>query len=126
MKTRSLQFIFDSDTRQLLCDGTEVHLSPKAFDLLGVLLAQRPNVVDKKELLSQVWPTSFVSEANLNVLIGEIRRAISDNAQSPRLIRTVHGVGYAFFGTATEIERVTATERADQTGYWLIGSTRNF
>ena len=126
MRTRFLEFIVDSDTRQLLRDGTEIHLSPKAFDLLFVLLAERPNVVRKEDLLHQIWPTSFVAEANLNVLIGEVRRAISDNAQNPRFIRTVHGVGYAFHGTATDIESTLAAERAEQTCCWLIGSNRNF
>ena len=126
MKTRFLEFILDTDTRQLLSDGTEVRLSPKAFDLLCVLVARRPNVVEKEELLRQVWPTTFVTEANLNVLIGEVRRAISDNAQSPRFIRTVHGLGYAFCGTAADIDVASSPERAEQTRCWLVGSSRNF
>ncbi len=126
MKTRFQSFTVDSDTRQLVSEGKEVHLSPKAFDLLCVLLARRPNVVGKEELLSEIWPTSFVGEANLNVLIGEVRRALSDNAQTPRFIRTVHGAGYAFCGNAVDIEGASGTERVDQTRCWLVGSTRNF
>ena len=44
-----------------------------------------------------------VTDANLNVLIGEIRRALDDAARQPRYVRTVHGVGYAFCGEATEV-----------------------
>src|SRR5262245_6487291 len=125
MRTRFLQFIVDTETRQLLSDGTEIHLSPKAFDLLCVLLSRRPNVVGKEELLRQVWPKSFVEEANLNVLIGEVRRAVNDNAQSPRCIRTVHGVGYAFCGSVVDDESMP-TKRVPRTKYWLTTKDRQF
>src|SRR5262245_14089792 len=114
MRTRFMHFIVDSDTRQLLVNGTDVHLSPKAFDLLCLLLARRPNVVGKEELLRQVWPESYVAEANLNVLIGEVRRAIADDAKTPRFIRTIHGVGYAFCATATDIESTGPVERLER------------
>jgi DNA-binding winged helix-turn-helix (wHTH) protein len=125
MKTRFQQFTVDSETRQLLRDGTEIHLSTKAFDLLCVLLARRPSVVGKEELIRQIWPDSYVVEANLNVVIGEVRRAIADNVQSPRFIRTVHGVGYAFCANAADIESVPP-ERAERTRCWLVGSNRNY
>jgi len=102
---RFAPFDLDSDTRQLLRDGEDVHLSPKAFAVLSVLLAKRPNVVAKADLFGEIWPDVFVVDANLNVLVGEIRRALDDDAQSPRFIRTVHGVGYAFCGQAIEAGR---------------------
>jgi len=126
MRARFQQFTVDSETRQLLCDGTEIHLSTKAFDLLCVLLARRPNVVGKDELLRKIWPDSYVVEANLNVVVGEVRRAIADNAQTPRFIRTVHGVGYAFCGNATDIESVSTAAQENSSRYWLVGSNRNF
>ena len=126
MRTRFEQFTVDSDTRQLLRDGTEIHLSTKAFDLLSLLLARRPSVVSKEELLRQIWPGSYVVEANLNVVVGEVRRAIADNVQSPRFIRTVHGVGYAFCGTATDIGNGPVEERADRTRCRLIGQNHNY
>ncbi len=105
MRVRFAHFALDSDTRQLLRDGEDVHLSPKAFAVLSVLLAKRPNVVAKADLFGEVWPDVFVVDANLNVLVGEIRRALDDDAQSPRFIRTVHGIGYAFCGQVTEPDR---------------------
>ena len=95
MRVRFGPFTVDVETRQLLRDGSEVHLSPKAFDLLCNLIEHRPRVVEKGELLGQIWPDTFVVDAGLNVLIGEIRRALSDDARQPRYLRTVHGVGYA-------------------------------
>jgi DNA-binding winged helix-turn-helix (wHTH) protein len=118
MRTRFAHFIVDSETRQLLSDGKEVHLSPKAFDLLYILLSKRPNVVAKDELLRRIWPSTYVLEANLNVLVAEARRALSDNAQTPRFIRTVHSVGYAFCGTAADA--------SDAARYWLVAGGRNF
>jgi hypothetical protein len=103
VRTRFGRFTVDSDTRQLLRDGADIHLSPKAFDLLWALIQNRPKVIDKTELHARIWPDTYVSDANLNVLIGEIRRAIDDKPQKPDFIRTVHGVGFAFCGLAADV-----------------------
>src|SRR4051794_40246604 len=125
MRAHFQQFTVDSATRQLLSDGKEIHLSTKAFELLCVLLTRRPNVVSKEELLQQVWPDSHVVEANLNVVVGEVRKALGDNAQTPQFIRTVHGVGFAFCGNANELGSNSAPPVAE-THCWLIGKDRNF
>jgi DNA-binding winged helix-turn-helix (wHTH) protein len=88
--------IFDSERRQLLRGPDEVHLSPKAFDLLTLLIEARPRALAKAELQEQLWPTTFVSETNLASLVAEIRRALADTASRPRFIRTAHRYGYAF------------------------------
>jgi DNA-binding winged helix-turn-helix (wHTH) protein len=98
VKARFGPFTLDTEARQLVRDGVELHLSPKAFDLLCGLVEQRPKVLDKSELQARLWPDTYVVEGNLNVLIGEIRRALGDAPRDPRFIRTVHGVGYAFCG----------------------------
>jgi DNA-binding winged helix-turn-helix (wHTH) protein len=126
VKTRFDQFTLDSETRQLLRDGEEIHLSPKAFDLLCTLMAQRPNVVTKDDLFRRIWPKTFVVEANLNVLVGELRRAMGDSAQTPRFIRTAHGVGYAFCGEAADLDKAASSERASQTRFWLEGRDRTY
>ena len=56
MKVAFGPFTFDAGTRQLLRDGRELHLSPKAFDLLLLLLERRPAVVSKAEVLARIWP----------------------------------------------------------------------
>jgi DNA-binding winged helix-turn-helix (wHTH) protein len=124
VKTRFGEFVVDSETRQLLRDGEEIHLSPKAFDLLGALLAERPNVVAKTDLLGRIWPETFVVDANLNVLVGEIRRAIADDPQQPRFIRTVHKIGYAFCGKATDSGSEPSDERARSNRFWLVWKDR--
>jgi len=112
VRARFGPFTIDSETRQLLRAGTEVHLSPKAFDLLCTLIESRPKVVDKETLHARIWPDTYVVDANLNVLVSEIRRAIGDNRQLPEFVRTVHGIGYAFCGAAVQVEAATAAPEA--------------
>lgn len=124
MRVRFGPFTVDAETRQLLRDGSEIHLSPKAFDLLCALIEHRPRVVEKTQLLGQIWPDTFVVDAGLNVLIGEIRRALADDARQPRYVRTVHGVGYAFCGEAGSAAQAPAPARAAPC--WLISADRTF
>lgn len=126
MKTRFAEFVLDSETRQLTRHGHEVHLSPKAFAVLSVLLARRPGVVAKADLFGEIWPDVFVVDANLNVVVGEIRRAIGDDPQSPRFIRTVHGVGYAFCGRASDSDHVAPDEIGSTMRFWLTWKNQTF
>jgi len=87
---------FDSGRRVLLRGGTAVPLSPKAFELLEVLLDRRPEAIAKGDLLERLWPKTFVSDASLHNLVAEIRAALGDAPQTARYIRTVPRFGYAF------------------------------
>jgi DNA-binding winged helix-turn-helix (wHTH) protein len=107
---------FDPDARQLLRGREEIHLSPKAFDLLRKLIDHRPRALSKNELHQHLWPATFVSEANLASLIAEIREALGDVARQPRFIRTVHRFGYAFSGQALQ-ERVTRVGTDSRLGH---------
>jgi len=93
---------FDPGTRQLARGDRASRLSPKAFELLGHLLARRPHACSKQELYERLWPGTFVSNATLASLIAELRRALRDDARKPRFLRTVHAFGYAFCGEAVE------------------------
>jgi DNA-binding winged helix-turn-helix (wHTH) protein len=89
-------FIFDADRRLLSRSGAGIHLTPKAFDLLSVLLDAAPRVVAKAELHDRLWPKSLVSDATLVGLVKELRRALDDNDRDAPIIRTVPRFGYAF------------------------------
>jgi DNA-binding winged helix-turn-helix (wHTH) protein len=102
VQSRFGPFRLDGEARQLFRGEEELHLSPKAFDLLCLLIHERPRVVARRELHARIWPATHVVDANLNVLIAEIRRTLGDNAQQPQYIRTVHGVGFAFCGEAVD------------------------
>jgi DNA-binding winged helix-turn-helix (wHTH) protein len=95
-------WIFDAPTRELRRGGDAVHLSPKAFDLLGLLLEARPRALAKAEIHDRLWPATHVSEATLTSLVAELRSALGEDARNPKLVRTVHGYGYSFCGNATD------------------------
>ena len=101
MKIRFGPCTLDLDTRQLLRNGKEIHLTPKAFALLEILISERPKVVSKGDLQQRIWPDTFVVEANLSSLVAEVRTALGDRARDPRFLRTVHGFGYAFCADTT-------------------------
>ena len=89
-------WVFDSNTREVVREGRPVPLSPKAFALLELLVRRRPDAVSKDEIHEHLWPNVFVSPANLANLVVELRAALGDNARKPRFVRTVSRFGYAF------------------------------
>jgi DNA-binding winged helix-turn-helix (wHTH) protein len=93
--------VFDRASRELACDGAAVHAGPKLLGLLELLLDARPRALTKSEIHASLWSDTFVSDATLTSLVAELRAAIGDDARSPRLVRTIHGYGYAFIGTAS-------------------------
>jgi DNA-binding winged helix-turn-helix (wHTH) protein len=101
MRLRFGDFIFDSDTREVVREGRPVAISPKAFTLLALLIECRPKAVSKAEIRSRLWPETYVSEANLGNLVVELRSVLGDDARKPRVIRTVARFGYAFSARAT-------------------------
>ena len=98
MRVEFGEFVFDSTTRELTRRGRVVPLAPKAFNLLQVLIAERPRAISKSELLDRLWPDVIVAEANLKNLVGEVRAACG----APDVIRTVRRHGYAFNSNASE------------------------
>src|SRR6185503_20450590 len=96
LRLRFGAFVLDPQTRELLRGDAPVPLSPKAFDLLNILVAERPKAFSKSDLQERLWPATFVVEKNLANLVSEIRDALGDTPANPRFIRTVHRFGYAF------------------------------
>jgi DNA-binding winged helix-turn-helix (wHTH) protein len=92
--------VFDGSSRELFRGGVSVHVPPKTFRLLEVLLERRPAAVSKESLMETLWPGVFVAEGNLARLVAELRDLIGDDAHAPRHVRTVPRFGYAFHGDA--------------------------
>lgn len=92
----------DLDRYELRRDGATVRVEPQVFDLLALLVRQRHRVVSKNEILEAIWGDRFVSESALTSRVKALRRAIGDDGQAQRLVRTVHGRGYQFIGVVTE------------------------
>jgi DNA-binding winged helix-turn-helix (wHTH) protein len=97
------EFTFDCGSHLLLRAGVEQHLSPKAKQLLRLLLVNRPRAISREELYDQLWPSTFVCETNLATVISEVRRALGDGGRASQFIRTVHGFGYAFAGEVSTV-----------------------
>ena len=116
-------FVLDSRTRQLLRERHEVSLSPKAFQLLLLLVENRSRAMSRSELQQQLWPSTFVLETNLAGLIAEIRRALRDTADSPSFVRTMHRFGYRFIGDVNEADAPLPSGEA-AVKYWLVWETR--
>lgn len=110
MSLRFADFVFDPEGRQLRRGEEEIRLSPRTFRLLEILIEERPRAVPKLELMNLIWPDAVVEESNLKTTVSELRAAL-DDADRPRLIRTVQRYGYAFSG-----EVATDTPASDPKG----------
>jgi DNA-binding winged helix-turn-helix (wHTH) protein len=111
------QFTLDADQRRLLRADAEVHLTPKAFDLLVLLINEAPRVVRKADLHERLWPGTFVSDATLVGLVKELRRVLGDHDSKP-IIRTAHRVGYAFDGQLGREAVLPTVSR------WIVAGSR--
>lgn len=123
MPYRFDHFFVDPRTRRLLRSSQEVHVSPKAFDLLVTLIENRAQAMAKADLQQRLWPSTYVLESNLAGLVAEIRHALDDSADEPRYIRTMHRFGYRFVGTVSE-ESDGDNAGAPRVRYWVIWEER--
>ncbi len=118
MKFRFGDLTLDVGTRQLRRGNADVRLSPKAFELLRVLVDNRPNAMAKNDLIEYLWPDTFVAEANLPSLVAEIREATGDDAEDPRYIRTIRRFGYAFCAPVTD--ELSESAGGTPLGSWVM------
>jgi DNA-binding winged helix-turn-helix (wHTH) protein len=102
MRYRFGECVLDEETRELRRKDQVVHVSPKGFQFLDLLLKERPRAIAKDEIHERLWPGTFVSDGTLTSLAAELRSAIGDDAHEPRFVRTVYRFGYAFSGPAEE------------------------
>jgi DNA-binding winged helix-turn-helix (wHTH) protein/TolB-like protein/Tfp pilus assembly protein PilF len=96
-------YVLDRPRRLLLRDGTAVALTPKAFDLLTVLVEHDGRLVPKETLMTRLWPETAVEESNLTFQISTLRKALGDG----RYVVTVPGRGYHFAG---QVQRISGNE----------------
>ena len=93
----------DARDHLLLRDGELVPLAPKAFDLLLVFVENSGRVLSKEDLMKQVWPDSFVEEANLSHHVFTLRKALGEDSEG-RYIETIPRRGYRFVAGVTEMQ----------------------
>jgi eukaryotic-like serine/threonine-protein kinase len=102
-------FLLDSSEGILSRKGQTVPVTPKAFQILVLLIEKNGHVVSKEELLQAVWPDSFVEEGNLKFNISMLRKALGDQGQ---YIETVPRRGYRFIAPVREIAQVGTDENS--------------
>lgn len=85
------EFRLDTGEKVLRCNGAVVSLTPKAVSLLELLVRREGTVVSRSEMIQELWPDTFVEEANLTVTISMLRKALGES-----YIRTIPKRGYAF------------------------------
>jgi DNA-binding winged helix-turn-helix (wHTH) protein len=115
----------DIEARTLVRRGREVHLAPKAFEVLRVLVDSRPRALSKAELLERVWPGVFVADDSLAKVVSQLRKAIGDEDAAP-VIRTVHGYGYAFTASTRPGGEAQSVPGAGDAGCWMFCGPREF
>jgi len=97
-------YAVDCDNEQLRLDNQPIRLTNKAFAVLRYLVEHPRQLVTKDALFAAVWPETVVSESTLTNCIGEVRRALGNDAKQPRFIETVYRRGYRF------IEKVVSSQ----------------
>ncbi|HUR99571.1 MAG TPA: winged helix-turn-helix domain-containing protein [Pyrinomonadaceae bacterium] len=101
-------FRLDRENAVLFRGDSIVDITPKSRELLRVLIEKRGQIVRKEELLAEVWPDSFVEEANLSHHIHRLRRALGEDSNGGKFIETVPKRGYRFI--APVVERPTTRD----------------
>ena len=97
-------FRLDPMKRRLMRDGELVRLTPKALELLLVLVEAGGRTIEKDELLEKVWAGTIVEENNLNQNITALRKSLGDSRQDSQYIATIPGVGYRFVADVRRVE----------------------
>src|SRR6185436_369061 len=106
-------FRLDPAAKTLFCQNTPVALTPKVFDTLQFMVENAGRLLEKDELMQNIWRDRFVEESNLTFNIKMLRKALQDDAQNPRFIETVPRRGYRFI--AEVIEPSTESDQVAET-----------
>lgn len=107
MSTRYYEFgpfQIDKLNHTLLRDGETIPLKPKVFDTLLLLVENHGRLLDKDEMLRQLWPDTVVEESNLSQNVYLLRKALCEETLQERYIETMPKRGYRFVAAVNEIE----------------------
>src|SRR5580765_2455994 len=105
------EFRLDVQERRLSRGHASIPLSPKAFDILVALVRRAGRLTSKRDLLTQVWPDTFVEMGIVAVHISGLRQALGDTNRVTRYIETVSRAGYRFAATVRVVTSTSSSER---------------
>ncbi|MDX1594767.1 MAG: winged helix-turn-helix domain-containing protein [Gammaproteobacteria bacterium] len=121
MTLRFEDFILDTELLELRKDGTPVAVEPQAFDLIAHLAENADRVVDRDELIAEVWRGRIVSDAAISTRINAARRALDDDGRAQRVIKTVPRRGFRF---VAEVHRETPVGDGKAAPCFVIAAPR--
>jgi TolB-like protein/DNA-binding winged helix-turn-helix (wHTH) protein/Flp pilus assembly protein TadD len=104
----------DGENFRVQKDGQNITLTPRAFDVLLVLIKNGGRVIEKQEIFDKVWKETFVGDNALTKIIKEIRHALNDDANNPRYIETVPKRGYRIIAEIKQNDSLNRIESAKQ------------
>ena len=102
--------VLDLDRRELLRASQVVATAPQVFDLLVYLAQRRERVVSRDDLITAIWAGRIVSESTLASHINAVRKAVGDNGQEQRVIRTISRKGFRFTADVKEVRSLNDVE----------------
>ena len=118
-------FLLDETERLLLREAEPVSLTPKAFEMLLVLVSNAGLAMTKEELMERVWPDAFVEEANLAVNISMLRKALGDMPGGGQYIETLTRRGYRFAAEVREFWDDRAQSKVTTISPQIVQTARN-
>lgn len=104
-------FRLEAAQRRLLHNGQPVPLKPKILDLLLLLVQMRGRLVEKDELMKEIWPNTIVEENNITVSMSILRKTLGEDRAGRQFIETVPGRGYRF---VADVKIVSAEQTISQ------------
>jgi DNA-binding winged helix-turn-helix (wHTH) protein/tetratricopeptide (TPR) repeat protein len=96
-------FVLDPDSYRLLKRDLPLPLSPKALDLLLLLVTRPAALLTKDDILAALWPDVAVTDNAITQVVSEVRQALEDDPASPLYIETVPRRGYRFVGAVQTV-----------------------
>src|SRR5215467_7065152 len=107
-------FRLAADEHRLYRDGEAIMLPPKEFDLLLLLVQNPGQVMNRESLIKALWPDTVVEEANLNVHISALRKALAERSGEQHYIETLPRLGYRFIAQVAEVNETAAISSVSQ------------
>lgn len=108
------EFCLDTGRAELSGPGGPVALEPKAYDLLVLLVERRERLVTREEAIDTVWGGRFISDAAVSTVLKSLRKALGDDGETQRIIRTLRGRGFRFVGEVSHPPSAAAGPRAEE------------
>src|SRR4051812_19003167 len=104
MRYRFADHDLDPQKRELRRGEHAIELQPKIFDLLLFLVENRARLITRQELLDAVWDGTIVGDAAISRAIKEVRKAVGDDGEAQKIIKTVHARGFRFIAELVEVD----------------------